>query len=95
LSLRKKNVGGQLLEGLNISRANVKPTHLKLGMSPRSLERTRARVKFCVAVGEPDNRFARVCHRRDEHKLESLVRQNRDMPAQAEDRIENGADPAC
>jgi hypothetical protein len=94
LSLWKKNVGGQLLEGLNISRADVKPAHLKLGMSPRGLESTRASVKFRIAFGEPDDPFARVCHPRDERELESLVRQNRNMPAKAEDRIKNGAGSA-
>ena len=63
-------------------------------MSPRCLEGTRARVKFRVAFGEPDHGLARLCRRRDERKLKSLVRQNRDIPAQAKNRIENGAGPA-
>ena len=87
-------MGRQLLENLNISRADVEPAHLKLGMSPGSLEGTRARVKFRVAFGEPDHGCPRVRRRRDERKLKSLVRQERDMPAQAEDGIKNGADPA-
>ncbi len=93
LSLRKDDVGRQLLEGLNISRADVEPAHLKLGMGPRGLEGARARVKLRVALGQRDNGFARLCHHGDERKLKSFVRQNRDMPAQAEDRIEHGADP--
>ena len=87
-------MGRQLLKNLNISWADVEPAHLKLGMSPRCLEGTRTRVKFRVAFGEPDHSFARLGRRRDERKLESLVRQERDMPAQAQDRIKNGADPA-
>ena len=90
----EKDVGRQLLESLNISRADVKPTHLKLRMGPRSLEGTPARVKFCVAFGEPDHRFARLCHRCDERKLEPLVRENGDIPAHTENRIENSAGPA-
>jgi hypothetical protein len=82
------------LESLNISRADVEPAHLKLGMSPRGLEGTRARVKFRVAFSEPNDGFARLGRHGDERKLKSLVRQDRDMPAQAEDRIEHGADPA-
>ena len=94
MSLRKKNVGGQLLESLNISRADVEPAHLKLGMRPGGLEGTRARMKFRVAFSEPDHCFARFPRRRDERKLKSLVRLERDMPAKAEDRIENGAGAA-
>src|SRR5437762_4578563 len=94
LSLREKDVCRQLLESLNISRADVEPAHLKLRMSPRSLEGARALVKLRVAFGEPNDCFARRrCHC-DERKLKSLVRQDRDTPAQAEDRIEPSADPA-
>ena len=94
LSLREKDVCRQLLESLNISRADVEPAHLKLGMSPRSLEGTRARVKLRVAFGEPNDGFARLRGHRDQRKLKSLVRQDRDIPTQAEDRIEHGPDPA-
>ena len=94
MSLREKDVCRQLLKSLNISRADVEPAHLKLGMSPRSLEGTSARVKLRVAFGEPNDGFARLRRHRDERKLKPLVRQDRDMPAQAEDRIEHGSDPA-
>src|SRR5438105_15325715 len=59
LSLWEKDVCRQLLESLNISRADVEPAHLKLRMSPRSLEGTRARVKLRVAFGEPNDVFSR------------------------------------
>ena len=91
LSLREKDVCRQLLESLNISRADVEPAHLKLGMSPRSLEGTRARVKLRVAFGEPNDGFARLRRHRDERKLKSLVRQNHHFPTLAEDRIEHSA----
>ena len=84
-------MGGQLLKSLNVSRADMEPAHLKLGMGPGGLEGARARVKLRVALGQRDNGFARLCHHRDERKLKSLVRQNHHMPAQAEDRIEHGA----
>src|SRR4029077_19409829 len=83
LSLWEKDVCRQLLESLNISRADVEPAHLKLGMSPRSLEGTSARVKLRIAFGEPNDGFARLRRHRDERKLKSLVRQDRDTPAQA------------
>ena len=93
LSLRKDDVGCQLPERLNISRVDMEPAHFKLGMSPRCLEGARTRVKLCVAFGQPDDGFARLRDHRDECKLKSFVRQDRYLPAQAEDRVEHDTDP--
>ena len=86
------NESRQLLKGLNISRADVEPAHLQLGMGPGGLESARARMEFRVALSQRDNRFTRLRHDGDKRKLKAFVRQDRDTPAQAEDRIENGAD---
>ncbi len=93
LGLRKDNEGRQLLKDLHIAGADVEPAHLQLGMGPCCLKSACASVKLCVALGQSDNRFARLRHHGDERKLKSLVRQDRDAPAQAEDRIEHGPDP--
>src|SRR5437870_10611789 len=94
LGLWKDNEAGQLLKGLHIGPANVEPAHLQLGMGPSGLKSARASVKLRVASRQCNNRFAGLCHHRDERELKSLVRQNRDAPAQAEDRIEHGTDTA-
>src|SRR5205814_9117731 len=80
LSLREKDVCRQLLESLNIFRADVEPAHLKLGMSPRSLEGTRARVKLRVAFGASNDGFARLRRHRDQRKMKSMVRQDSATP---------------
>src|SRR6266481_1058924 len=94
LGLWKDNQAGQLLKDLHIGTPNVQPAHLKLGMGPRGLKSARASVKLRVAPRQCDNTFTGVCHYRNERELKSLVRQNCDAPAQAEDRIEHGADAA-
>ncbi|KAG0506022.1 MAG: hypothetical protein Udaeo_06120 [Candidatus Udaeobacter sp.] len=92
LGLWKDNQAGQLLKGLHIGTPNVQPAHLKLGMGPRGLKSTRTSVKLRIAPRQCSNRFARICHHRNERELKSLVRQNRDAPAQTEHRIEHGTD---
>src|SRR6266404_6264004 len=79
---------------LTLGAANVEPTHLQLRMGPSGLKSPRASVKLRVAPRQCDNTFTGVCHYRNERELKSLVRQNCDAPAQAEDRIEHGADAA-
>src|SRR6266496_971458 len=88
----KNNETSQLLKGLHIGASNAEPAHLQLGAGPCRLKSAGASVKLRVAPRECDNRFARVCHDGNERELKSLVRQNRDTPAQAEHRIEHGAD---
>src|SRR5258708_3042799 len=95
LGLWKDNEAGQLLKGLHIHPPNVEPAHLGLGMGPRGLQSACAGVKLRVPPSQCDNRFARLCHHGNERELKSLVRQNRDAPAQAEDRIEHSADTVC
>jgi hypothetical protein len=92
LGLWKDNQAGQLLKDLHIGTPNVQPAHLKLGMGPRGLKSARTSVKLRIALRQCNNRFAGICHHRNERELKSLVRQNRDAPAQAEHRIEYGAD---
>src|SRR6266404_907072 len=94
LGLWKDNEACQLLKGLHIGPANVEPAHLQLRMGPSGLKSPRASVKLRVAPRQCDNTFTGVCHYRNERELKSLVRQNCDAPAQAEDRIEHGADAA-
>src|SRR5918996_3930840 len=91
LRLWKDDEAGELLKDLHIGPPNAEPTHLQLGTGPCGLESARASVKLRVATRECDDRFARLCHHGNERELKSLVRQNRDPPAQAKNRIENGA----
>ena len=88
-----KKWGRQLLKGLHIARADAEPAHLELGMGPRGFKGARASMKLRVALGQPDDGFARIGHHRDERKLKSLVRRDRDAPTQAEDRVEHSAGP--
>src|SRR5213083_3140937 len=92
LGLWKDNEAGQLLKGLHVGSADMEPAHLQLRMGPSSLKSSRASVKLRVAPRQCNNRFAGLCHHRNERELKSLVRQNRGAPAQAEDWIEHGAD---
>ena len=92
LGLRKDDQAGQLLKGLHIGTPNVQPAHLKLGMGPCGFKSAHARMKLTIAPRQRNNRLARICHDRDERKLKPLVRQNCHAPAQAEYRIEHGAD---
>jgi hypothetical protein len=62
-------------------------------MRPRRLEGTCAGPKLTIALGQLDDRFARLRYQRDERKLEALVGQNRDAAPQAENRVEHGTDP--
>ena len=61
-------------------------------MGPGGLKSAPASVELRIALGQRDDRFARLGDHGDERKLKALVRQDRDVPAQAEDRIEHGAD---
>src|ERR1700747_208242 len=94
LGLRKDNEACQLLKGLHIGTPNVQTAHLQLRMGPSGLKSARTSVKLRIAPRQWNNRFAGTCHHRNERELKSLVRQNSDAPAQAEDRIEHGADAA-
>src|SRR6266516_6002952 len=95
LGLWKDNEAGQLLKGLHVGSADMEPAHLQLRMGPSGLKSSRASVKLRVAPRQCNNRFAGLCHHGNERELKSLVRQNRDAPAQAEHRIEHGADTVC
>src|SRR6266516_3843537 len=92
LGLWKDNEAGQLLKGLHVGTANVEPAHLQLRMGPSGLKSSRASVKLRIAPRQCNNRFAGLCHHGNERELKSVVRQNRDAPTQAEDRIQDGAD---
>src|ERR1700746_2539683 len=94
LGLRKDNEACQLLKGLHVGSADMEPTHLQLRMGPSGLKSPRASVKLRIAPRQCNNRFAGICHHRNERELKSLVSQNSEAPAQAEDRIEHGADAA-
>src|SRR4029077_10423335 len=82
LGLRKDTEACQLLKGLHVGSADMEPTHLQLRMGPSGLKSPRTSVKLRVAPRQCNNRFAGLCHHRNERDLKSLVRQNRDAPAQ-------------
>src|SRR6476619_6702428 len=90
LGLWQNNQAGQLLKGLHIGTPNVQTAHLKLGMRPCCFKSANTSVKLRIAARQRHNRFARICHHRNERELKPLVRQNRDAPAQAEYRIQHG-----
>ena len=90
LGSRKNNETSQLLKGLDIGAPNAKPAHLQLGTGPCGLKSAGTSVKFRIAHRKFDNRFTGLCHDGNERELKSLVRQNRDATAQAENWIEHG-----
>src|SRR5262245_26746550 len=95
LSLWKKDVGCQLAESLKISWADVESAHFKLGMSPGCLEGASAGMKLRVAFRQPDHSVARLRDYGYYRKVKPLIRQDCYLPAQAEDRVEDGANPLC
>src|SRR6201993_4316947 len=94
LGLRKDNEACQLLKGLHVGSADMGPTQLQLRMGPSGLKSPRESVKLRIAPRQCNNRFAGICHHRNERELKSFVRQNRHAPAQTEDWIEHGTDTA-
>src|SRR6476469_482185 len=92
LRLWKDDQAGQVLKRLHIGTPNVQPAHFKLGMGPCGFKSAHTSVKLRIAPRQCNNRFARICHHRDERELKPLVRQNRHAPAQTEYRIEYGTD---
>ena len=89
--LWEKHVRGELLEKLHIAGADAEPAHLELRARPRSLEGARGDAEFRVALDQSDDRRARFGDHGDDRELEALIRRDRHLPAQAEDRIEDGA----
>ncbi len=61
-------------------------------MGPGGLKGAGAGRKLRVTLEQGHDRLARFRHHRDDGKLKTLVRRDRDPAAQTEDRIEHGAD---